>query len=334
MFIKKTRLLFSVIAFAVMTFLLSENSNAARVLQVKNGKALIDVETDSLAPNQDFYLVNGAGKKTALVRILQVKPGKAVASILKGNATGGETLLAKSGGATTTTTTTMTNPTSSTTSISANSRTSGESGSYSASPDYSTGYGGKKKISSKAKNSKVRVSALLNMMMNNMAVVTNDLSGQQETVAMKGSSFGLTGAIDYPMWPSLTLRGTVGYEPFVTQGTSSIFSCANQTSQECNANITYIAFGGYLRYDIIKDPGMLWIAGGGTMRMPMGKSSTALNESEIAMTATYGIAAGYDIFINNNKSFIPISFEMQFFMPSDTVKADFMSFRAGYGFVF
>lgn len=319
MFTKRTNLIFSILFFSILSF--SVTTFAARVLQVKNGKALIDLGNDSASPNEEFYLVNSANKKTALIRILQVKPGKAVAMVLKGNAIGGETLLAKSGGA-------MPN------SAAAPTSSSSSGSSYDSGGSQSVDYGSKKKISTKSKNSKMRISVLLNMMMNNMSAIESDLAGTQETVGMKGSSIGVTGAIDYPMWPSLTLRGTAGYEPFAVNATSSLFSCNNQSSQDCNALITYLAFGGYLRYDIIKDPGMLWVAAGGTLRMPMGKSSTALNESDIAMTATYGIAFGYDIFIDNNKHFIPLSFEMQYFLPSDTVKTDFMSLRAGYGFVF
>lgn len=292
---------------------------AAKVLQIKNGKALIDLQGDVATSNQEFFLVNSANKKTAIIRILQVRGSKAVAVITKGKALGGETLLARAGAA------------ASATHQQAAPQEDG-GGSYAAEAE--TSLNSRKHLSAKTRNKRMRISAVFNMMMNNMSAVESPDNVTTETVGMKGSSFGITGAIDYPMWPSLTLRGTVGYEPYTAAGTAKLNSCNNKTSTDCNANITYIAFGGYLRYDILKDPGLLWVAAGGTMRMPMGKSSTALNESDIALTASYGAAVGYDIFLNNNKNFIPLSFELQYFLPSDTVKTDFMSIRGGYGFVF
>lgn len=297
-------------------------SEAASISQIKNGKALINLEGTQVAPNQEFYTVNASNKRTSLVRILQIRGDRAVGMVLKGNARAGDTLQAKSGGSS---------------AGGANSGSSALGGSTSPMPTYdrSANYGSRNsgKATGKQVSSKVRGAVLLNMMMNDMSAVESDISGQQETVAMKGSTFGLTGSLDYPIGKTFTLRATAGYEPFSVTGNGSLYSCDNQTSMECMANITYLAAGGYLRYDIMKDPGLLWVAGGGTMRMPMGKASTALNEADIAMTATFGIAFGYDILLKN-KAFIPLSFEYQMFMPSETVKTSFMSLRGGYGIIF
>jgi hypothetical protein len=289
---------FSLVLFSTLTFLFSLTSNAARVTQSKNNKVMIDLEGAEATPQQDIVLINKQNKRVALGKILQVKGGKAVATITKGKATGDETVQLGGGGGATA----QSSP------VERKGKPVGRAGAK-------------------------KVSVVLNMLNNAMTTLQSDgtlPTPNTETVPMKGTSFGVTGILDWPVFQKLTLRGTFGYEPFNTTGTAKFNSCDNLSSTNCNANITYLSGGGYARYDFMQSQFLLWGALGGTVKFPMAKSTTALRSDDIKMTMTYGFALGVDYFIDN-KYFIPASVEQQFFLKSDTVDANILMVRVGFG---
>ena len=277
----------------------SLNVFAAKVVQIKNGKVLIDLEGETANPNQMGVLINAANKRVAIVQISQVKNGKAIGSITKGQAQGNEkvTLITPKGG--------------------------GDA----ATPDASASSNQVYRTNSK------KWSVTASLMSNTMTTKQADQNSVQEDVGMKGSTFGLTGVVDYPTIPNIDLRLTFGYEPFKATGTAVRNSCANGTSTDCTADITYLSGGGYARYNMTQSKMQFWAGLGGTLKFPIGKSTTALKEEDIKMTMTYGLAAGLDYFISN-KTFIPVSLEQQYFLKSDTVSASIMFFRVGYGQTF
>lgn len=294
-----TRISSSLIVLLALT--LSFQANAAKVVQAKNGKVLIDLEGETANPNQNAVLINAENKKVAIVQISQVKNGKAIGSVTKGQAQGNEkvTLIVPKG-------------------------TSDAAVAESAS--------GNQVYRTTSK----KMSVVLSLMSNSMTTKQSD--GVQPTpttedVNMKGSTFGVTGAIDWPFTSSLVLRGTLGYEPFKTTGTSTGLMCDGSTSTNCTADITYLSAGGYARFDFTKSKTQFWAALGGTLKFPMSKSTTALKQDDIKMTMTYGAAGGLDFFLSN-KTFIPVSLEQQFFLKSDTVSASIMMIRVGYGQAF
>lgn len=295
-----TRISNSLIILLALT--LCFQANAAKVVQAKNGKVLIDLEGETASPNQNAVLINADNKRVAIVQISQVKNGKAIGTVTKGQAQGNEKvtlIVPKSGGDT-------------------------------ASADSSGGGNQVYRTSSK------KMSVVLSLMSNSMTTKQSD--GAQPTpttedVSMKGSTFGVTGAVDWPFTSSLVLRGTLGYEPFKTTGTATTNMCDNLTSTNCTADITYLSAGGYARFDFNKSRTQFWAALGGTFKFPMSKSTTALKQDDIKMTMTYGAAGGMDFFLSN-KTFIPVSLEQQFFLKSDTVSASIMMIRVGYGQAF
>ena len=152
-----------------------------------------------------------------------------------------------------------------------------------------------------------------------------------ETVGMTGVSIGFTGTIDYPFKPWLEFRGTAGYEPFIASNTASIKGCDNTNSSNCNTNINYLVGGGYGRINLYqKNVLNLWTGLGINFRYPISKSSTAVRTSDLNLTTSYGFVGGGEYFFNY-KEFIPFSIEKQFFKSSDTVTANLLSFRVGYG---
>jgi hypothetical protein len=169
-------------------------------------------------------------------------------------------------------------------------------------------------------------------MMNSMTAKEADGSSPTpnvEDVSMKGTSLGVTGVLDQPISNWFTLRGTAGYEPFKATGTATFLSCSGTTN--CTAEMGYLSIGGYARFEIYRANAlMIWGGLGGDMKYPISKSTSALKSDDLKLTATYGGAIGADYFISN-KNFIPFSIEQQIFMPSDTVKANALVVRVGYG---
>lgn len=274
---------------------------AGTVQQVKNGKVLMSLDGEEASVGDEFYVVNSSGKKTAIVQITQVKNGKALGMITKGKAAPNDSTELK--------------------------------GSGGGGMESSGGGGGKAFIRSNMKKFGINIK----MMMNAITTKQQDNSTPplQEDVAMKGSNMGLMGTLDYPLSPMLIGRGTVAYEMLDIAGTATRNVCGGKTSTACDAKITYLSFGGYARYDIIKSAFNLWVGAGGTLKIPMSKSSTSLTEGDIKMANTIAFTAGVD-YQMNNKYFIPVSFEYHYSLnKSDTVPTiDQIAIQGGFGFLF
>ncbi len=267
---------------------------AMRVEVVQGNKARILLEGESASVGDQFFALEG-GKKKAVLKITQVKGEKAMAVVTKGKAAAGQSLQLgrSSGGAV------------------------GESSSG----------GGPSKISG-FRNWGVLGSYLMSKM--DAKVVVDETSGETETAAMTGSSFGVVGFSDYGLSRNFVLRGGVGYEMFQTMGSISNTSACE--GGDCNVNISYLSFYGQAKYIIMEKPS-LWVGGGVGFLLAMSKSSSVLNESDISANQIYNFAIGAD-FAMGAKNFIPVVFEYNLFPASATVSANFMALRAGYGWNF
>jgi hypothetical protein len=286
---------------------ISSQAFSAKVIQAKNGKIMIDLEGETAAVNQNIILLNDQNKKVAIAQINQVKNGKAIATVTKGQAQGNEKVSFGS----------AKSKTSSNTSNTQQSKSSNETNQV-----YRTG--------------SKKMSVVVSLMSNTMTTKQSDgvqPTPSTEDVGMKGSTVGVTGVLDWPVIPSISLRGTLGYEPFKTAGTATIQACDNAQSKDCTAEISYLSAGGYLRYDLTNSQTQFWGAAGGSLKFPLGKTTTALKSDDIKMTMTYALALGLDFFLNN-KTFIPFSIEQQLFLKSDTVTAGITFLRVGYGLAF
>jgi hypothetical protein len=204
------------VCLAALSF--STDVFAARVTQSKKGKVIIDLEGQEAAVNQNIILVNAQNKRVAIAKITLVKNGKAIATITKGKAQGNEkvTLVGKA-------------------------KASGGDGPITQ-PQETPIYTASSK----------KISVIATMMSNSMTTRQIDGSANTEDVAMKGSTFGVTAAVDWPVMPSLSLRGTLGYEPFKASGDSKYLACDGQSSITCTADITYLSGGGYVRWDVTR----------------------------------------------------------------------------------
>ncbi len=265
---------------------------AMKITTVKGKKALIDLEGESAAAGDQYFALDGSGKKKAVLKIVQVKGGKAIAVVGKGSAQSGYTLqLGKAAGG------------------------GGEAGASYAGSSYSP-------ASSGFRNWGVLGSYLMNNM---TAKVGVDTVGE-ENVAMSGSGFGVLGFTDYALSRSFVLRASGGYEIYAVKGTGLNSKCTD--SNDCNVNINYISMYGHAKYIFVESPN-IWAGLGVGFLMAASKSSSVLNPSQISANQIYSLSLGTDISMGG-KSFLPIAFDYNLFPASATVQANYMALRVGW----
>lgn len=271
---------------------------------VKDGKVLIEFASGfAIAKDEEFFVMNEKNKRSALVKITQVRGNKALGTIVKGTAKVGNTIAARKAAA-----------------------TAGMKASESSAPASSPSF---------LRFDRMKLGINLKMMMNQIAAKQIDNGGQLETVAMKGSNMGLSLNMDMPLAGRLVARGEAGFEMLDVKGTGQFLSCDGKTSTDCNAKINYLTLGAGGRYDLVQSAFNLFVIGGGLIKIPLSKKSTSLDESKIEMANSIYGGLGFDYLINN-KSFIPVSFEYHMSLnKSDTVPViDQMNATIGYGFIF
>lgn len=299
------------VASFLLLFFLIIPAHAAKVLQQKNNRILIEIEPgEDVYAGRKFFLLNRDEKIAAKGSTTQVRGNRAILTIEEGRYLTPSKIMWQD-----------TPPGS----ISADVNTDGEPITEPRSRSR-----GVYRIGS------TKYSAVLTLTSNTMKTKQTDGNNpvpNTEDVTMKGMGIGFTGVMDQPFNDWLTLRGTVGYEPFNATGSARFQSCGGLTTTDCNALINYLSVGGYLRFDLTKSRSLFWVAFGGTLKYPISKKTTALLADDIKTTITMAAATGLDFFINN-KNFIPASLEYQMFQSSDTVSANIVMVRAGYGWAF
>ncbi len=149
-----------------------------------------------------------------------------------------------------------------------------------------------------------------------------------DVASLSGSGISAKGFFDYKLFPNIWFRGFGGIENF--NGTGGNVCTGGAT---CDVKIMYITFDFWGRYVFSDKEFRPWLGGGFTLLFPMTKSSTAIVETSITTTSTYGVGGGADWFISKD-SFIPMSVEYQLFPSSNQAKASIIALRVGYGMSF
>ncbi len=289
--------------FFIIFLFFAQLAYAVSILQVKNNRVLLSMDGEKLEVGQSVTLNDTDGKEVAKAIITQAKGEKAIATIKSGKADGSETVVVGNGG------------------------TSTPVAEEEISPD---------SYAKKSKNPRLngkKLAVVLTASINNMSTKQSDLALNIEDVKLAGTGIGIAATMDYPLNTWLILRGTLGYEPFVASGSGNFLICDSKTSRDCTVNINYLSAGGFARVNLTKSKFQLWAGAGGSAKFPISKSSTALVDSDIKLTITFAAAGGADWFISNS-SFVPLNLEFQMFQPSDTVTANQILLRGGYGWVF
>jgi hypothetical protein len=268
---------------------------AGSITKIKGNGAILVLDGEAASVGDSFFGLDANGKKKALLKIEKVKGDKALAKIVKGNATVGMSLQrAGSGGG------------------SKSSASSGGGGSPSGVRAY---WGGMVGYSMDSMSAQV-----------NSAVTNSNLG----SVALSGSGFSARGIFDYDVWEQIWFRGGVGIDQFKVSGDSK---CGSANSSACNANIMYLAADFMGRYIFATGNYRPWLGAGLALLFPASKSTTALDSGSVGSTSVYEVAGGLDWFISKD-AYIPISVEYGLLPKSDQVDAHWIALRVGFAVPF
>lgn len=266
------------------------------VSKVGKSEVLFSLEGNIVENDQEFYIIDGSGKKKALVKVTKFNSKQAIAKVLKGKvedvkvgmkvaerspANIGETSMVQSN-------------------------------------------------SHKQFKAKNAWGAMGSLMMNSMNAKFS-YNGTNQTASMSGSGFGALGYYDYTINKDLQFRAAGGIEQFSAKQQKDSAVCQKGSSNECNVNISYLSFYGLGKYNVTKSKNRIWLGAGMGYLMAMSKSSTVLDTSLITSNQVLTLAMGMDMGLSSNQ-IIPLSVEYSLFPSSSTVSASFISFKVGFGF--
>jgi outer membrane protein W len=296
-----------------LTFLFSLPTHAASVTTVKGQKVLVNLEGADSVVGDEFFLINPESqKKAAIIRIRQVKNGKAVADIVKGHAKAGYSLQAKG----------PSKMSAEPPPPEAEESPTAATPSYESSSARDTGY------LRVIKNSWGVLGAItMNTM--NANISNTDVFGTvtKTSASMKGNGFGAGGFYDYAFTPDMVGHASAMLEQFNSTGSVDTAACKGTTN--CEVNITYLSLYGLGKYYFTKDKFRMWGGGGMGYLLALSKSSTALNEAKISANQVLTLAFGGDYQMNRT-NYIPISIEYNYFWPSADVTANQIILKAGW----
>lgn len=284
--------------------------NATTIQAVKDNKVLIDLEGASVEVGDEFFIIDAESKKRfGILRISQVKPNKALGLVLKGRANKGQTLQAKARS-----------------SISADVTPEMiQKGTVPSAPSM-TSDGGYLRV---LKSSYGILGGLSSNSMSANVAYNGPIGLVQSNVEMKGNGLSIGGFYDYVVSTDIIARGYVGLDQFSVKGTSNEPAC--QKSNDCNAEILYLASYGHLKWYPMKTKMRPWVGAGLGYLLAVSKSSNALKN--VSSSQVMSLAGGLDI-QRSRREYIPISLEYTMYPPSSTVKAASISIRAGWGWNF
>ncbi len=266
------------------------------VSKVGKSEVLFSLEGNVVENDQEFFIVDGSGKKKALVKVTKFNSKQAIAKVLKGKVEDvkvgmkvAERSPANIGE------TTMAQPS-----------------------------------NNKLLKSKNSWGAMGSLMMNSMNAKFS-YNGTNQTASMSGSGFGALGYYDYTINKDLQFRASGGIEQFSAKQQKDSAVCQKGSSTECNVNISYLSYYGLRRYNVTKSKTRIWLGAGMGYLMAMSKSSTVLDTSLITSNQVLTLAMGMDMGLASNQ-IVPLSVEYSLFPSSSTVSASFISFKVGFGF--
>lgn len=285
---------------------------AAGVSQVKNDKVLLELSgLDGVAVGDELFTIDDAGKRKALVKITQVRRDKAIATIVKGKPAVGQDVVLKNGS----------KP------LSREVRdTDLPSGESAPAGDYY------KRLTRRYTGNTWGV--LGGLMQTNMTAKFTAGSGlltREVSAKMKGTSFGALGYYDYPISPAFQIRGMGGLEQIGATGSVDQADCNSSTT--CDFKVTYLSLYGVAKFNFFDNGGLrAWAGLHYGFLTAMSKSSSVLNTKNISTNQIYGISTGVEI-PSGRSNYIPVTLDYGMFPKSDTVDANIITIRAGYGWL-
>ncbi|UYL07564.1 hypothetical protein B9G69_010960 [Bdellovibrio sp. SKB1291214] len=273
---------------------LSITANAAKVTKVSGGKALIDLEGDTALVGDQYFVIDGSGKKRGLLQVSKVQGGRAIATVSKGNVAAGNSLQRFQGR-------------------------------MSAAPSEVNKSRGK---ASGSKKSWGLMAGMVNSSMNvksstgsmTMTGSSFNLDGYYQTYLDKNISVKIL--VGYE---TLNVTGTA------SSGFSG-GSCTS--GMKCTADIGYLGMNALIRYSFYRTTSLEFSAGGGLgFLFAMQKSSNVLDTAKITTNQTIVGSLGVDWHLDK-RTYVPIQLDYAMFPDNNTSSASQMMIRAGYGWAF
>jgi hypothetical protein len=273
---------------------LSITANAAKVTKVSGGKALIDLEGDTALVGDQYFVVDGSGKKRGLLQVSKVQGGRAIATVSKGNVAAGNSLQRFQGR-------------------------------MSAAPSEVNKPRGS---ASGAKKSWGLMAGMVSSSMNvksstgsmTMTGSSFNVDGYYQTYLDKNISVKIL--VGYE---TLNVSGTA------SSGFSGGSCTAGMT---CTADIGYLGMNALIRYSFYRTTSLEFTAGGGLgFLFAMQKSSNVLDTAKITTNQTIVGSLGMDWHLDK-RTYVPIQFDYAMFPDNNTSSASQMMIRAGYGWAF
>lgn len=285
------RILFVVL----LTVALSNPVWAIKAISMKGDRVLLDLEGEDIQVGDKIGARDNKGKARALLEIKQVKSGKAVAAILKGQVTE-ELSLAK--------------------------LNAGHS------------VGGSKKVNSRSSKRRIPLSKPSWGLTAGYAMSTmNVKASPTDSVSMSGSSFNLSGYYQMPLDGKFSTRLFGSYETLDVKGTAPA-SASGRCGTECKATISYLGLMALVRYSFLMERNYeAWAGAGLGFLFAMGKSSNILDTGKISTNQTIIGSVGFDYRLDQ-KSYIPVQLDYAMFPDNSTSSANQIILRAGWGFQF
>lgn len=288
--------------------------HAAEITQVRENRVLITTtDLEGLIKGDELIASLSNGKRTAILKVSQIKGGKAIADVVKGMPGVGQSVTWKNGGP----------------SVARDMREA----------DFTSDAGEEKAINKyrdvlSSKYTGRSWGLMGEMIMTSMSAKVSTGSGafkQEDTVAMKGNSFGLVGYYDFPILRNFHFRALGGYEPYNATGTSKINGCESGTG--CSFNVTYLGAHGQAKFNFLETRNYrAWVLGGYGLMLAMAKSSNVIKTSDITFNQLFTGSVGAD-FTVSRKNYIPVAIEYGLFPSSETVSTSVITLRAGYAWL-
>ncbi len=299
-----TRIFNFIAAVSFLIICFCSNTFAGLILQVKNGKVLIDLKGTPAQVGEYFFTLNQDNKKTAIIEITSVKAEKAVGKITKGATNVSDTILSKGMGAA---------------AVSSNHVAESSRASF---------------IRHDLKKIALNLKTSTDMISTTQQDRGNPFPAK-ETVMMKGNNMSINVSLGIPFGPTFSVQAFAGYEVLKVAGAAVNLVCDGKTSRDCNVNISYLTLGGLARLNYINGSFELWAGAGVGLKQPIAKTSTALLTENISLANAVIVAMGTDYYINNS-FFVPVSIEYhKSFNESETVpKIEHMGAQIGLGMLF
>ncbi len=280
--------------FFCLLFFISSLGFSQTVMNVKNGKVLLDLGSLNVNAGDRVVTSNSEGKKKSLLQIRQIKNGKATAEILKGTPEIGHTLAVFKGATKKTR------------------QADNDDSQYATRKKGGYGFTG-------------------SLAMNAMKI--SNLTREQKLYSfeMTGTNFGLGGFYDYSLNNSWLVRAHGTLEMFDVKSTKNGCGTAPGLS-ECTVKFTQLGTYGTFNYLFSPQPLRVWAGIGGGLFIYLSKDASVLDTNKFFYNSMLMAAGGVDYFMNQ-KTFVPISLEYQM-IPDKQAGVTSLVLRAGWGKTF